>query len=184
MPEFGGFIPGGGFLFDGGESTMGTNDSWPIWGGKANPGEVIEFEIDGETYQTTADENGTWDFTPPEPLSQGEHEISVKVKDPKTGEESDSYDMTRDVDADATARHNDKQRHEQWEKGGRSKFREMNKPGGGGRPQTGGGGGGGGGSGEHLTTGPTGTQTESGSGGGGGGGGSPQPEKGNQARGA
>lgn len=177
-----GFIPGGGYHFDGGEPTMGTNDSWPIWGGKGTPGSTIEVEIDGQTYKTQVDENGTWDFTPPKPLSNGEHEITFTEKDPKTGEVTDSQEITRNIDANAEARANDEARHKNWETGGRQEFRDLNAPGGrGGRPQTGGGGGGGGGTGEHLTTGPgagTGTQT----GGGGGGGGSPQSEKGNQAR--
>src|SRR3712207_1409780 len=137
MPDLS-FIPGGGYSFDGAEPTMGTNDSWPIWGGKTDPGAEIQVEIDGETYTTYADENGTWDFTPPEPLSNGEHEISMTAKDPKTGETSDPIEMTRNVDADATSRHNDKKRHEQWEEGGRGNFHDINAPGGGGRPQTGG----------------------------------------------
>jgi len=183
MP-FGGFITGPGL--DGGETYMGGNDSWPIWAGKADPGETIQFEIDGKTHTTTADENGAWDFTPPQALDNGDHEITVQSVDKDGNPTSEPYEMERNVQADSAARQNDYARNKDWKERGSDAFHEANSPqtgGGGGRPQTGGGGGGGGGGSEHVTAGPPG-QTSSGGGGGGGGGGQPQSEKGNQARGA
>ncbi|HRE90011.1 MAG TPA: Ig-like domain-containing protein, partial [Myxococcota bacterium] len=62
--------------------------------GTATPGTVIEVAVDGETYEVTAGEDGTWTFTPSEDWPEGELTITVSV-----GGTSES--VTVNVDATA-----------------------------------------------------------------------------------
>lgn len=113
-----------------------TNNSWPVWGDTGlEPGTTVKFDIDGTEYNANVDEHGTWEFSPPEALSNGEHEFEMWSYNPTTGEESERIEWEADVDADATARANDAERVKNWKEGGADRFRDAN------RPQTGGGGG-------------------------------------------
>ncbi|MFJ3264447.1 Ig-like domain-containing protein, partial [Pseudomonas sp. NPDC086581] len=60
-----------------------TSDKTPTIVGKTEPGATVEITFPkGEVATTTADKNGNWSVTPPQPLENGENAISVIVTDP------------------------------------------------------------------------------------------------------
>ncbi|QXI11246.1 Ig-like domain-containing protein [Pseudomonas zeae] len=64
-----------------------TDDTTPTINGTGEPGDTIIVLDKGEKIdETTVDENGNWKFIPPE-LSEGDHEITVVIKD-QNGNES------------------------------------------------------------------------------------------------
>ncbi|MGU3412583.1 Ig-like domain-containing protein [Enterobacteriaceae bacterium C34A] len=69
-----------------------TDDTTPTLNGKGEPGDTVII-IDGETPigEVVVGDDGTWTFTPEEELGEGEHDISVIIKD-KDGNESDPSD--------------------------------------------------------------------------------------------
>lgn len=137
-------------------STVATNDSWPTYAGNAEPGSTVHFELDGTEYSVPTDENGAWDWSPPQALSDGEHELSTWVE--KGGEKSDIHEVELDVTADSVARQNDYRRQQEWKNGNAQRHHDSF------RPTTGGGGGAG--DQTAVTTGPTGTATPVAGGGG------------------
>lgn len=143
MPDLPGYIPqidGAGGHEPG--INQSTNNSWPVWGGVGlEPNTTVKFDIDGTEYHANVDEFGTWEFSPPEALSNGDHEFEMWAYNPTTGEESDRLEWETNVDADAASRARDAERVKDWKQTNADRFRELN------RPQTGGGGGGGSGSG-------------------------------------
>ncbi len=114
------------------QTSGSTNDSQPIWAGHTEPGATVHFEVDGEEFTTTADENGAFDFVYPRGLDNGDHEISTWVS--KAGEESDRIGGEYAVDADSVARQNDYLKVQNWREQGAAAHRERY------RPTTGGGG--------------------------------------------
>jgi hypothetical protein len=129
MPQPPSIVPG---LGEGGHAPGvggSSNNSWPIWGGTGlEPGTGVKFDIDGTEYFANVDENGTWEFTPPEALANGDHEYEMWSFNPTTGEESDRIEWESHVDADATARELDAERVEEWKEGGADRFRDANRP--------------------------------------------------------
>jgi len=68
----------------GGVNTDGKlYDQWwfnglqPTFSGDAPAETLIDIVIDGNSHQTTTDELGNWIFTIPEPLTSGDHQISL-----------------------------------------------------------------------------------------------------------
>jgi hypothetical protein len=85
-----------GAIADGGV----TDDNKPTFNGSGvTPGNIVLI-TDGETVigSTTADENGTWSFTPDTPLSDGSHDFSVVVVDDKGNQSDPSNDITVIID--------------------------------------------------------------------------------------
>lgn len=65
------------------------NATQPAFIGTGPPGTVLSIEINSETQYTgsaTIDENGEWEFSPPEGLEPGEHTVTIAYID-STGEE-------------------------------------------------------------------------------------------------
>ncbi|UUC48123.1 Ig-like domain-containing protein [Pseudomonas citronellolis] len=59
-----------------------TDDSTPTFSGSAEPGSVITIKDGDEVLGTaTVDGDGNWSFTPAQPLTDGEHAISVSASD-------------------------------------------------------------------------------------------------------
>ncbi len=59
-----------------------TDDSTPTFSGNAEPGSVITIKDGDEVLGTaTVDGDGNWSFTPAQPLTDGEHAISVSASD-------------------------------------------------------------------------------------------------------
>ncbi|MBB4867628.1 putative RNA-binding protein with TRAM domain [Pseudomonas nitritireducens] len=98
-PETGGFsivldttVPGKPSV-PGGEDNVGaitgpitdgvTDDTTPTFSGSSEPGAIVTIK-DGDKVLGTATvgEDGTWTFTPSEPLVEGEHSITIQVTDP------------------------------------------------------------------------------------------------------
>ncbi|MEW5562731.1 Ig-like domain-containing protein [Enterobacter asburiae] len=79
-----------------------TDDTTPTLNGKGEPGDTVIVIDNGEVIgETTVDEDGNWTFTPETDLGEGDHEISVIIKD-QDGNETDPSDPWV-VIVDATA---------------------------------------------------------------------------------
>jgi hypothetical protein len=106
-----------------GPSDTNTNDSWPIMGGfGAAPGETYRFTVgDGPPQETRVDENGFWDWTPQEALSNGEHEITWERLGPN-GEVIEESEWEWDIEADQATREHDAERARVWREGGRQRY--------------------------------------------------------------
>jgi len=79
-----------------------TNDDTPTISGTGTPGDTITVIIDGtEVGETTVGDDGTWAFTPTEPLEDGEHTVEATATDPagNTSEPSAPVDFTVDATA-------------------------------------------------------------------------------------
>lgn len=133
-----------------------TNDTAPRFGGRVNPGDVVRFDIDGETTTVTPDSDGLWSYTAPQ-MDNGEHDFSVWTED-AAGDTSDSVDWHDVVEATPDDRVRDNARNDAWDRGGyedwvrqNQQFMREHTQGGSGS----GGGGGGGGGGQPLTPTPT-----------------------------
>ncbi|WP_315809274.1 Ig-like domain-containing protein [Pseudomonas sp. C9-3] len=60
-----------------------TNDTKPTIDGKTEPGADITVSFpSGEKVHTKADQNGDWSVTPTQPLSEGQHDITIIATDP------------------------------------------------------------------------------------------------------
>ncbi|HEY2452837.1 MAG TPA: Ig-like domain-containing protein [Scandinavium sp.] len=69
-----------------------TDDTTPTLNGKGEPGDTVIVIDNGEVIgETTVDEDGNWTFTPETDLGEGDHEISVIIKD-QDGNETDPSD--------------------------------------------------------------------------------------------
>ena len=79
-----------------------TNDTIPTYSGKAEPGSTVTVFVDGIKVGTApADPKGDWTFTPPAPLADGRHEVSVTATDAagNTSAPSDPFPFTVDTKA-------------------------------------------------------------------------------------
>ncbi|MFE7226184.1 Ig-like domain-containing protein, partial [Nocardioides sp. NPDC057577] len=84
------------------ESGDSTNDDTPAIEGTGNPGDTITVIIDGDPVgETTVNPDGTWTFTPTEPLEDGDHTITATATDPlgNTSGESNAVIITVDTTA-------------------------------------------------------------------------------------
>ena len=79
------------------EPGQSTDDGTPTFSGKGEPGNTIIIEIDGEEHEVVVGEDGSWEYTPEDPLGEGEHQVIVKEKD-KAGNESGSAEIGIEVD--------------------------------------------------------------------------------------
>ena len=77
-----------------------TDDATPTFNGTGEPGDtIIVRDGEQEIGRTVVDENGSWSFTPEEPLGEGEHAINVIIQD-KAGNQSqpsDAWELTVDT---------------------------------------------------------------------------------------
>ncbi|WP_069866079.1 Ig-like domain-containing protein [Pseudomonas citronellolis] len=74
-----------------------TDETQPTLSGSGEPGDTVSILDNGEVIGTVViDENGQWEFTPEQPLEEGDHSISVMVTDPagNASEPSESLDFT------------------------------------------------------------------------------------------
>ena len=66
-----------------GASSVSTTDPTPaISGSGATPGSVVSVTVEGQTMTATVGSDGTWTVTPPNPLSPGDHVVTVTITDP------------------------------------------------------------------------------------------------------
>ncbi|NDJ58739.1 hypothetical protein GWD52_17440 [Enterobacteriaceae bacterium 4M9] len=82
-----------------------TDDTRPELSGKGDPGNTIDIWDNGEKVgSTTVDENGNWTWTPEEPLTEGEHNLSTTETDPagNTSEPSPGINIVVDTTAPET----------------------------------------------------------------------------------
>ncbi|MDU7390517.1 Ig-like domain-containing protein, partial [Atlantibacter hermannii] len=94
----------------GGDQTLAdgasTLDSTPTISGEAEAGSTVVIYDNGEAIGTvTADENGSWSFTPATTLDDGEHAFTVDVTDPagNTSPSTSAGTITIDTTAPAAA---------------------------------------------------------------------------------
>ncbi|MFE6645630.1 Ig-like domain-containing protein [Nocardioides sp. NPDC057772] len=83
-------------------STVG--DATPEITGTGEPGATVEVTIDGEVVgETTVNPDGTWTFTPTEPLADGEHTVTATQTDEagNTSEVSEPVSFTVDASSGA-----------------------------------------------------------------------------------
>ncbi|WP_116424974.1 Ig-like domain-containing protein [Pseudomonas citronellolis] len=76
-----------------------TDETQPTLSGSGEPGDTVSVLDNGEVIGTVViDENGQWEFTPEQPLEEGDHSISVVVTDPagNASEPSESLDFSVD----------------------------------------------------------------------------------------
>ncbi|SDT12986.1 Ig-like domain-containing protein [Microlunatus soli] len=79
-----------------------TGEQTPDISGTAEPGSTVTVIIDGDPAgTTTADDNGSWTFTPTEPLADGDHEITATATDPADNTSDPSDPVTVTVDSTA-----------------------------------------------------------------------------------
>ncbi len=79
-----------------------TDDSTPTIGGGGTPGDVVTIIDDGKPIgSTVVGDDGKWEFTPEEPLEDGEHNIGIIITDPVGNESAPSDDYTIIVDTQA-----------------------------------------------------------------------------------
>ncbi|NWD45899.1 Ig-like domain-containing protein [Pseudomonas yamanorum] len=79
-----------------------TDDRTPTFTGTGTPGNIIIIKDNGEVIgEVEVDDEGKWEFTPEDPLDEGEHSIIVVEKDPNGNESdpSDEFDLIVDVTA-------------------------------------------------------------------------------------
>ncbi|MED5609693.1 Ig-like domain-containing protein, partial [Pseudomonas sp. JH-2] len=77
-----------------------TDEAQPTLSGSGEPGDTVSILDKGEEIGTAViDENGHWEFTPEQPLEEGDHSISVVVTDPagNAGEPSDALEFVVDT---------------------------------------------------------------------------------------
>jgi hypothetical protein len=77
----------------------------PVLKGKAPPGSVVTIMIHSDaaiTTTVTADANGNWTYTVPQPLDAGSHTITVAAENPATGQTQTST-LAFEVSTGATA---------------------------------------------------------------------------------
>lgn len=53
------------------------SSSKPVFSGEAMPGAAVVFDIDGSALEINADSSGNWNFVAQEPLSDGDHQITI-----------------------------------------------------------------------------------------------------------
>ncbi|WP_324709988.1 Ig-like domain-containing protein [Pseudomonas citronellolis] len=79
-----------------------TDDTQPTFSGQAEAGAIVSI-FDGEQKlgEVVADENGSWNFTPEEPLGEGEHSFTVRAQDAagNLSEPSAAWEMVVDTSA-------------------------------------------------------------------------------------
>ncbi|GGR53936.1 Ig-like domain-containing protein [Nocardioides luteus] len=81
-----------------------VSDTTPDITGTGESGATVEVSIDGEVVgETTVNGDGTWTFTPEEPLAEGEHTVTATQTDEagNTSEASEPVDFTVDTTSNA-----------------------------------------------------------------------------------
>jgi VCBS repeat-containing protein len=81
-----------------------TSDSTPtVGGGGMKPGSTVEIK-DGDTVigEATADDDGSWTFTPDKPLPDGDHQLVIDGTDADGNKVEETVDITIDTKPDAT----------------------------------------------------------------------------------
>ncbi|MEU6134591.1 Ig-like domain-containing protein [Nocardioides sp. NPDC047086] len=81
-----------------------VSDTTPPITGTGEPGATVEVVIDGEVVgEATVNPDGTWTFTPSEPLADGEHTVTATQTDEagNTSEVSEPVSFTVDASSDA-----------------------------------------------------------------------------------
>ncbi|MGY2299950.1 Ig-like domain-containing protein, partial [Pseudomonas yamanorum] len=69
------------------EHGSSTDDRTPTFTGTGTPGNIIIIKDNGEVIgEVEVDDEGKWEFTPKDPLDEGEHSIIVVEKDPNGNE--------------------------------------------------------------------------------------------------
>ncbi|MFK3821259.1 Ig-like domain-containing protein [Pseudomonas yamanorum] len=84
------------------EHGSSTDDRTPTFTGTGTPGNIIIIKDNGEVIgEVEVDDEGKWEFTPEDPLDEGEHSIIVVEKDPNGNESdpSDEFDLIVDITA-------------------------------------------------------------------------------------
>ncbi|MCM7774241.1 Ig-like domain-containing protein [Enterobacter asburiae] len=79
-----------------------TDDATPTFSGTGTPGDIVEFwENNQKLGETRVNPDGSWTWTPENPLSHGDHSIVLIGKGPdgRTSAPSDSFDFTVDLEA-------------------------------------------------------------------------------------
>ncbi|WP_168198759.1 Ig-like domain-containing protein [Jejubacter calystegiae] len=77
-----------------------TDDNQPTYSGKAEPGATVIVSDDGTVIgSTVVNADGTWSFTPPEALADGEHSFTAVVEDAAGNQSPDSEAINFTVDA-------------------------------------------------------------------------------------
>ncbi|TNV11861.1 Ig-like domain repeat protein [Buttiauxella sp. B2] len=92
-------------------ATVPTDDNKPTFNGSGvEPGNtIIIHDTDGSVIgSTTANDDGTWAYTPTDALSDGEHDISVVVEDPNGNTSVPSNTIIIDIDTVAPGAVTDK----------------------------------------------------------------------------
>uniref|UniRef100_UPI001C46807F Ig-like domain-containing protein n=1 Tax=Pseudomonas sp. RW407 TaxID=2202894 RepID=UPI001C46807F len=77
-----------------------TDEAQPTLSGSGEPGDTVSILDNGEEIGTAViDENGHWEFTPEQPLEEGDHSISVVITDPagNASQPSESLDFSVDT---------------------------------------------------------------------------------------
>ncbi|WP_197474129.1 Ig-like domain-containing protein, partial [Enterobacter sp. SENG-6] len=77
-----------------------TNDTTPTLSGKAEPGSTVNIIDNGQVIGTAkVNPDGTWSYTPDQPLANGAHDLTTTVTDPSgnTGPEGSHVVITVDV---------------------------------------------------------------------------------------
>ncbi|WP_240918150.1 Ig-like domain-containing protein, partial [Metapseudomonas otitidis] len=89
-----------------GELTTGdvTDDQQPAFSGTAEAGATVVIYDNGVEIGRVVAENGTWAFTPEQPLAEGEHSITVQAIDTagNVSEPSDAFELVIDTTAPET----------------------------------------------------------------------------------
>ncbi|WP_313759202.1 Ig-like domain-containing protein [Atlantibacter hermannii] len=81
-----------------------TQDNTPTLSGEAEPGSTVVIYDNGtEIGSVTADENGSWSFTPETALDEGEHTFTVNVTDPAGNTSPSTAAGTITIDTTAPA---------------------------------------------------------------------------------
>ena len=76
-----------------------TDDTQPTLSGKGDAGDAVTIIDNGNVIgEVEVDEDGTWTFTPGEPLSEGEHSFEVVVTDPAGNSSGPSDEFVITVD--------------------------------------------------------------------------------------
>jgi hypothetical protein len=76
-----------------------TDDSTPTFSGSAEPGATVIIRDNGKVIGSeTVQPDGSWSFTPKDPLADGHHEFSTIVQDPVGNQSGESAPIGFDVD--------------------------------------------------------------------------------------
>ncbi|PLR22267.1 Biofilm associated protein A, partial [Pantoea endophytica] len=82
-----------------------TDDSTPTFSGTGTPGNIVVIRDNGEEIGSViVGEDGKWEFTPENPLEDGEHKFELVERDDKGNESAPSDEFVVIIDTEAPAR--------------------------------------------------------------------------------